>query len=112
MPRVWFFVSRYPWPDMVAMGTYQSGIHPDFTPSLVNVFERVREACCNLRVRRYSAHAFIQELLQRDAEPNHLLGEFELNNISPAPRGVPQIEVTFEIDANGIMKVSASDKGT
>ena len=76
MPRVWFFVSRYPWPDMVAMGTYQSGIHPDFTPSLVNVFERVREACCNLRVRRYSAHAFIQELLQRDADPNHLVGEF------------------------------------
>ena len=76
MPWVWFFVSCYPWPDMVAMGTYQSGIHTDFTPSLVNVFERVREACCNLRVRRYSADAFIQELLHRDADPNHLVGEF------------------------------------
>ncbi|KAL4402523.1 ATPase with role in protein import into the ER [Malassezia pachydermatis] len=43
---------------------------------------------------------------------NSLLGTFELNNIPPAPRGVPQIEVTFEIDANGIMKVSAADKGT
>lgn len=43
---------------------------------------------------------------------NNLLGKFELNNIAPAPRGVPQIEVTFEIDANGIMKVSAADKGT
>ncbi|CED85068.1 heat shock protein 70 [Phaffia rhodozyma] len=42
---------------------------------------------------------------------NHL-GKFELTNIPPAPRGVPQIEVTFEIDANGIMKVSAHDKGT
>lgn len=43
---------------------------------------------------------------------NNQLGKFELSNIPPAPRGVPQIEVTFEIDANGIMRVSASDKGT
>ena len=43
---------------------------------------------------------------------NNLLGKFELNGIPPAPRGVPQIEVTFEIDRHGILKVSASDKGT
>lgn len=43
---------------------------------------------------------------------NNLLGKFELSGIPPAPRGVPQIEVTFEIDANGILKVSAADKGT
>jgi len=43
---------------------------------------------------------------------NNLLGKFELSSIPPAPRGVPQIEVTFEIDANGIMKVGAADKGT
>ncbi|EGD75000.1 preimmunoglobulin heavy chain binding protein [Salpingoeca rosetta] len=43
---------------------------------------------------------------------NHLLGKFDLNNIPPAPRGVPQIEVTFEIDVNGILRVSAEDKGT
>ncbi|KAK9461715.1 heat shock protein 70 family [Lipomyces oligophaga] len=43
---------------------------------------------------------------------NNLLGKFELNGIPPAPRGVPQIEVTFELDANGILKVSATDKGT
>ncbi|KAF7307699.1 hypothetical protein MKEN_01129900 [Mycena kentingensis (nom. inval.)] len=43
---------------------------------------------------------------------NNLLGKFELSGIPPAPRGVPQIEVTFEIDANGIMKVGAADKGT
>ena len=36
---------------------------------------------------------------------NHLLGKFELTGIPPAPRGVPQIEVTFEIDANGILQV-------
>merc|ERR1712060_541327 len=40
------------------------------------------------------------------------LGKFELGNIPPAPRGVPQIEVTFEIDANGILNVKAADKGT
>merc|ERR1719309_1941728 len=43
---------------------------------------------------------------------NHLLGKFALNNIPPAPRGTPQIEVTFEIDVNGILRVSAEDKGT
>ncbi|KAG7448283.1 hsp70-like protein [Guyanagaster necrorhizus] len=45
-------------------------------------------------------------------QDNDLLGKFELTGIPPAPRGVPQIEVTFEVDANGIMKVSAADKGT
>merc|ERR1712109_167751 len=43
---------------------------------------------------------------------NHQLGKFDLTNIPPAPRGVPQIEVTFEIDANGILVVSTEDKGT
>ena len=43
---------------------------------------------------------------------NHMLGKFSLDGIPPAPRGVPQIEVTFDIDANGILNVSAVDKGT
>lgn len=43
---------------------------------------------------------------------NHLLGKFDLTGIPPAPRGVPQIEVAFEIDVNGILRVSAEDKGT
>jgi L1 cell adhesion molecule like protein len=43
---------------------------------------------------------------------NNLLGKFELSGIPPAPRGVPQVEVTFDIDANGILNVSASDKTT
>ena len=43
---------------------------------------------------------------------NHHLGKFELTGIPPAPRGVPQIEVTFDVDANGIMNVSAKDKST
>lgn len=43
---------------------------------------------------------------------NNLLGTFNLTGIPPAPRGVPKIEVTFDIDANGILNVSAKDKGT
>ncbi|ATV80258.1 Chaperone protein DnaK [Corynebacterium pseudotuberculosis] len=46
------------------------------------------------------------------AAHNKLLGSFELGGIAPAPRGIPQIEVTFDIDANGIVSVSAKDKGT
>jgi len=46
------------------------------------------------------------------AADNHTLGRFQLPNIPPAPRGVPQIEVTFDIDANGIVNVSAKDLGT
>lgn len=46
------------------------------------------------------------------AADNKVLGQFTLIGIPPAPRGVPQIEVTFDIDANGIVHVSAKDKGT
>merc|ERR1719235_3166469 len=43
---------------------------------------------------------------------NHKLGQFDMTGIPPAPRGQPQIEVTFEIDSNGILNVGAEDKGT
>merc|ERR1712113_354718 len=43
---------------------------------------------------------------------NHMLGKFDLTGIPPAPRGVPQIEVTFDVDANGILNVSAADKSS
>ena len=46
------------------------------------------------------------------ATDNKILGQFNLEDIPPAPRGMPQIEVTFDIDANGIVSVSAKDKGT
>merc|ERR1712059_170996 len=46
------------------------------------------------------------------ARDNKLLGQFQLTGIPPAPRGVPQVEVTFDIDANGIVNVHARDKGT
>src|SRR5262249_38822956 len=46
------------------------------------------------------------------ARDNRLLGVFQLANIPPAPRGIPQIEVTFDIDANGILNVTAKDRAT
>merc|ERR1712127_635100 len=46
------------------------------------------------------------------AADNTMLGQFDLHGIAPAPKGVPQIEVTFDIDANGIVNVSASDKAS
>ncbi len=46
------------------------------------------------------------------AADNKTLGRFTLSGIAPAPRGIPQIEVAFDIDANGIVKVSATDKAT
>merc|ERR1712141_142064 len=46
------------------------------------------------------------------AKDNKILGQFQLTGIPPAPRGVPQVEVTFDIDANGIVNVHARDKGT
>merc|ERR1712203_1073800 len=46
------------------------------------------------------------------AKDNKVLGTFRLDGVPPAPRGVPQIEVTFDIDANGILNVSAKDQGT
>ena len=50
---------------------------------------------------------------ERDmAADNKILGQFQLVGIPPAPRGVPQVEVTFDIDANGIVNVHARDKGT
>ena len=51
-------------------------------------------------------------LLQISADDNNSLGMFNLEGIPPAPRGVPQVEVTFDIDANGILNVSARDKAT
>ena len=46
------------------------------------------------------------------AKDNRTIGRFHLDGIPPAPRGMPQVEVTFDIDANGILHVSAKDKGT
>lgn len=57
-------------------------------------------------------HIQVYEGERAMTKDNNLLGRFDLNGIPPAPRGVPQIEVTFDIDANGILNVSAEDKST
>lgn len=59
-----------------------------------------------------SVHVQVYEGERARATDNHLLGKFDLNGITPAPRGVPQITVTFDIDANGILNVSAEDKAS
>jgi L1 cell adhesion molecule like protein len=57
-------------------------------------------------------HIQVYEGERAMTKDNHTLGNFDLSGIPPAPRGVPQIEVTFDIDANGILNVSAEEKGT
>jgi molecular chaperone DnaK len=59
-----------------------------------------------------SVHVKVFQGEREIAAANKLLGDFQLSGIPPAPRGTPQIEVTFDIDANGIVNVSARDKGT
>ena len=58
------------------------------------------------------ASAQVYEGERSRTRDNNLLGKFELSGIPPAPRGVPQINVVFDIDANGILNVSAEDKTT
>jgi molecular chaperone DnaK len=59
-----------------------------------------------------SVHVKVYQGEREIAAANKLLGDFQLSGIPPAPRGIPQIEVTFDIDANGIVSVSARDKAT
>ncbi|KAI7195754.1 Heat shock 70 kDa protein [Hortaea werneckii] len=62
--------------------------------------------------RRKAVRRAYDKKLRANKTPHNLMGKFELTGIPPAPRGVPQIEVTFDLDANGIMNVSALEKGT
>jgi L1 cell adhesion molecule like protein len=57
-------------------------------------------------------HIQVYEGERAQTKDNNLLGKFDLSGIPPAPRGVPQVEVTFDIDANGILKVSAAEQTT
>merc|ERR1712232_342680 len=69
------------------------------------IFSTYQENQCIVLIHVYEGEQYM-------AKDNHLLGKFELSGIPPAPRGVPQIEVTFLVDVNGILQVSAEDKGT
>ena len=71
--------------------------------------------CCPLQRKRRLTQAPLRQVYEGEramTKDNHKLGQFDLTNIPPAPRGTPQIEVTFNIDANGILNVAAEDKGT
>ena len=70
---------------------------------------------CRWSINKCKIWTFILQIYEGErpmTKDNHLLGNFDLTGIPPAARGIPQIEVTFEIDANGILQVSAKDKGT
>lgn len=81
-------------PESVAGGRIYVGLH----------VQLMYKSCCH-RLQVYEG----ERAMTKD---NHKLGQFDLNGIPPAPRGTPQIEVTFEVDANGILNVAAEDKGT
>jgi endoplasmic reticulum chaperone BiP len=100
---------------VVTVVVNSSSIAVSSTAAIIHSYRRVHS---KLRLLSLSPPKLLLLLLQvfegerTMTKDNHVLGKFELTSIPPAPRGVPQIEVTFEIDANGILQVSAQDKGT
>ena len=113
----------------VLSGTYDGLVLLDVTPlslgieTLGGVFTRLINKNTTIPTKKSQVFSTAQDgqtqvgikVLQGEREmaaDNKLLGQFDLVGIPPAPRGVPQVEVTFDIDANGIVHVSAKDKGT
>ena len=85
--------------------------HLLFQGIFYTVLDFVRELFC-LEVYQTAVDINVVQGERQFARDNKSLGQFRLDGIAPAPRGIPQIEVTFDIDANGIVNVSAKDLGT
>lgn len=88
------------------------GVTTPMIPSNTTIPTRKTEVFSTASESQPSVEIHILQGERSMAKDNRSLGRFHLDGIPPAPRGVPQIEVTFDIDANGILSVSAKDKGT
>ena len=98
--------------EQAAVSGWHGGVpldHAGEKPALVSVVYEIRESD-QFHVGRITIRVFQGE--REMAADNKVLGQFDLMGIPPSPRGMPQIEVTFDIDANGIVNVSAKDKAT
>lgn len=88
------------------------GVFTGLIPKNTTIPTKKTEICSTAADNQSAVTIHVLQGERAKAEDNKSLGRFDLRDISPAPKGVPQIEITFDIDANGILNVSAKDKLT